>query len=354
MRQDRQLSLDGLRAICAASVVVFHAAPDVLPGGGFGVDIFFVLSGFLITRILLSERERTGGIALGRFYLSRAARLWPALLLFAGVYAVAAVVIETGAERADKLTASVFAVTYAMNWVRAFDLGPSAQLVHTWSLAAEQQFYLVWPLAILLLPRNRAQLSWAIGAVLAVFIAWRFALVAMGADVARIYNGFDTRVDGLLVGCLLASIPDGSAVHRMAGRTWGIPAACLAVLAAAHYIDGPLTMSATIVVVSALSGWLVIGLRNAEPAGLTIAPLVYLGTISYGIYLWHFPIAIVLSHYLAAPQLVIAAVTMATSAILAAGSFHFVETPARRWIMDLRVQRGATTASATPRGASGS
>lgn len=342
MRQDRQLSLDGLRAICAASVVVFHAAPDVLPGGGLGVDVFFVLSGFLITRILLGEQAKSGRIDLGRFYLSRAARLWPALLLFAGVYAVAAVVLETGAERADKLTASVFAVTYVMNWIRAFDLGPTAQLGHTWSLAAEQQFYLLWPLALMLMPRDRVAPS--IVALLVLSILWRFVLVAMGADAERIYNGFDTRVDGLLIGGFLATVPARSILCKLAGATWQIPAVLLTALALIPLQHTPGSLSVMLLVISALAGWLVIGLQGVEAASLTFPPLVYLGTISYGIYLWHFPIAIVLNHHLAAPSLVVAGLALASSVALAAGSFHFLETPARKWIMGLRVQQNTAAA----------
>lgn len=342
MRQDRQLSLDGLRAICAASVVVFHAAPELMVGGSLGVDVFFVLSGFLITRILLSERDKTGSINVGRFYLSRAARLWPALLAFTAVYACVVLVLKVGDDRAEKLKAALYAATYVMNIVQAFDLGPRGQLLHTWSLAIEQQFYLLWPLAMIVMQRGRVLSD--IASLLALCIAWRFILVAEGATIARIYNGLDTRLDGLLIGGLLAAIPDRSAIHRIAGRTWAIPAIALAALAFTFHVDGSLTLGLMLPVVSVLAGWLVIGLRVAEPACLTVAPLVYLGSISYGIYLWHFPIAILLRHHLWAPPFVAAAGALLTSTALAAGSFHFLETPARKWIMGLGAQQRTAAA----------
>ena len=192
-------SLDGLRAIAALLVVFYHYGIEWCPGG-LGVLAFFVLSGFLITWLLLKEEERYGTISLRRFYMRRSLRIFPAfytywillsaaLLLFHKRYVVAQAV------------ASFF---YVNNYYQAIQGDPNTGFSHTWSLGIEEQFYLLWPLTFLVLQRNQHRLRFLIAGILAVMV-YREALVFFfHRDQGYIYEAFDTRADQLLIGCLLA------------------------------------------------------------------------------------------------------------------------------------------------------
>ena len=200
-------ALDGVRAIAVLTVIVFHTFYDRFPGGYIGVDLFFVLSGYLITSNLLAEWENCGRIDMPRFWLRRVRRLAPGLYVFLACLAFAALFTKI---RNDVLEAIGFAATYTMNWARAFELGPDTVLAHTWSLAIEQQFYLIWPIVLsaLLAKAGRRGAPLAILALILAVLGWRIALEAMHAPGTRIYNGFDTRADALLIGCLLAFLPN--------------------------------------------------------------------------------------------------------------------------------------------------
>ena len=209
---DRLPGLDGLRAIAVLAVVAYHADLGWLPGGFLGVDVFFVISGFLITTLLLAERERLGRIRLRAFWMRRARRLLPALFLVLAATLTLAVVLapdEVARLRGDTLAA----LGYVTNWyliVRQqsyFEaMGRPSPLLHLWSLAVEEQFYVVWPLVLaagLLLVRRRgmlvASLAGAIGS--ALLMAW---LYRPGVDPSRVYYGTDTHATGLLLGAALA------------------------------------------------------------------------------------------------------------------------------------------------------
>ena len=211
-RGDRLPGLDGLRAIAVLAVVVYHADLGWLPGGFLGVDVFFVISGFLITTLLLAERERLGRIRLRAFWMRRARRLLPALFLVLVATLTLAVVLapdEVARLRGDTLAA----LGYVTNWyliVRQqsyFEaMGRPSPLLHLWSLAVEEQFYVVWPLVLaagLLLVRRRgmlvASLVGAIGS--ALLMGW---LYQPGVDPSRVYYGTDTHATGLLLGAALA------------------------------------------------------------------------------------------------------------------------------------------------------
>src|SRR5688572_24140992 len=145
--QQRVVALDGLRAVAVMIVIIGHLAPTYLPGGGLGVDIFFALSGYLITSILVGEYRSRGDISFKHFYLRRTARLMPALAL---LLLAASLVILIGPRPFYEWKEIFYAGLYIMNWVRALGLGDSAFLAHTWSLAVEEQFYLLWPPILLL------------------------------------------------------------------------------------------------------------------------------------------------------------------------------------------------------------
>jgi peptidoglycan/LPS O-acetylase OafA/YrhL len=355
--------LDGLRAMSLLIVIALHTVGNITPGGYIGVDVFFVLSGFLITRILLAEFEETGGISFMNFYARRCLRLMPALWLFLSIWVVLAV-LHGGANERNHLWAALSAVTYFMNWVRAFRLGPMDMLGHTWSLGVEEQFYLLWPpVLLLILTRFNRSSVWVLPLILlTASFAWRVFLIHAGADEERVYNGFDTRAETLLYGCLLAVLPTGrlGALAPLARRFWFVPVFGLAVCVfflPGYSNDNPgkwwkIAFTVGLSGVAVCAAW-VIALVSDWRAGtlripvLSWKPAVYMGRISYGIYLWHFPISVVLKPHLAGPLNLL--VTSAGATGIAAASFHLIEARALR--LKQRFNRhGARVALAVDRG----
>ncbi len=298
--------LDGLRALAVAAVLAFHTGAGWAIGGFLGVDLFFVLSGFLITMLLVAEWQRRQQISLRRFYARRALRLLPAVLLLCA-FLLAVGPVGSGAPARNALWKGVAGTTfYFANWQQAFGLLPLFQLTdHTWSLAIEEQFYLVWPPLLVLtiawarrrgVDPMRALLILALG-LAAISALLRIALWSGVSGEPRLYYGTDTRADSLLIGAALG-------IAYATGRLgWGrrllpalAPVALLAILAAfgfVHRSDAALYLGG----LTALAGvvaLLIAGLALAPdgPVGrlLALAPLVFLGRISYGIYLWHWPV----------------------------------------------------------------
>ncbi|MFC9848465.1 acyltransferase family protein [Streptomyces sp. NPDC060223] len=316
-RVGRVNGLDGLRTLAVATVLVYHVRPDILPGGSVGVDVFFTISGFVITRLLLAEYARTGTVGMSAFYRRRWRRLVPALFALCAVCAVLA--LTTSLRSFDgHLLAVLLAATFLMNIVRAVQPGVysdvTGPLAHTWSLGVEEQFYLVWPpVMILLLKRLRARTVLIITAVLCTLpVVWRLSLWAPDA-AHRIYNSTDTRADQLLAGALvavvLARLPAGDPrLERLrvwAGRLAWPALAALALTAWQVPITGgtgwwtPAWYTVGFLAVAVASATLVAGLE-LRPRGtlsrlLSLPPLAWTGrNLSYGMYLWHYPIARVL------------------------------------------------------------
>ncbi len=340
-------ALDGLRAIAVVSVMLYHGGVAVASGGFLGVDVFFVLSGFLITTLLLLEFEATGRLDLPAFWGRRARRLLPALfLVLAGVLLYAAFL--RGEAAASVRADTVATLFYVSNWwfiasgnsyFEQFQ-DPSP-LTHTWSLAIEEQWYLLLPLAlVLLLPRVRSRSAWAsIFAGLALMsTAVMFVLHTPGSDPSRVYYGTDTRLLALLSGAFLACILTPGAVEwfRTPAR-WLAPVALLAVVGVMVvasdrsewlYAGGFLLVA----VISALLLASVVSHPGGMVSrGLAWRPVVWVGRISYGLYLWHWPVYVFLSPArtgLSGPALLILrfAVTFAVAAL----SYYFVEMPIRR------------------------
>ncbi|MGH9206800.1 MAG: acyltransferase family protein, partial [Acidimicrobiales bacterium] len=229
LRRQHLPALDGLRAIAVAAVIVYHFNFGWAAGGYLGVDLFFVLSGFLITGLLIEERMATGGISLPRFWARRARRLFPALLVVLGAIVLYAVAggpnIDPNALRGDVL-GTLF---YVANWhFIAVDnpyfapFATPSPLEHTWSLAIEEQFYVVWPLVVLLLAklggRDWRRFTMVSTVVLALASVVDMAMRAHGSgDVSRAYFGTDSRAFELMVGAFLAlwmegprRLPDGA------------------------------------------------------------------------------------------------------------------------------------------------
>jgi peptidoglycan/LPS O-acetylase OafA/YrhL len=336
--------LDGLRALAVLAVLLYHARPEWLPGGFLGVEVFFVISGFIITRGLLQEWQETGRIDLGAFWLRRARRLLPALfLLLAGVMAYASI-FETDAV-AGLRTDVLAALAYVTNWhlilgdqsyFASFEK-PSL-LLHLWSLAIEEQFYLVWPLLLAgLLPLLRKKATFVL--IVAGVVASAAAMAAMyqpGADTSRLYYGTDTRAAGLLCGAALAFLLANSQLG-VAGRSYrlmtllGVTA--LGGLAGAAYV---LTESASwlyqggFLAVGLLTAILILGAtrHNLLSRLLGLAPLRWVGMRSYGIYLWHWPIFLLT--WPEKPGLDILAAQIVATLVIAVLSYRLIETPIRR------------------------
>ncbi|MFD1824654.1 acyltransferase family protein [Mumia zhuanghuii] len=341
--------LDGVRALAVILVVAFHVAPSEMPGGYVGVDVFFVLSGFLITAVLLEDASSQMRFDLPAFWTRRARRLVPAATLM--IVVVAALTLAVGRDTGAGLRAQVLGgLTWTANWVQVAggwayaEQGEPSVLNHLWSLAIEEQFYLLWPLllavGLLLLARRRLAVVVVALALASVVL---MSVLYDPADPTRSYVGTDTHVFGLLIGAALAltRLPhllrtDGSATSpaKRAVITW-IGVAGLVVIA---WYAASVTWSSAwpyrggLLVASVAALALVLAAANPTPLAtlLSIPPMRWLGSRSYGLYLWHWPL-IVFATRLAAPEHAVAAGMVAVLLAGAAAelSYRYVETPMR-------------------------
>ncbi len=292
--------LDGVRAFCVLAVFAYHSAPGIFPAGFLGVDLFFVLSGFLITRLLEDEWQRTSGVRLGNFYLRRCLRLYPALIFYAVSCVLASAFSAKPDAFAHSLTGAFYSLTYLSNWSTALFKIPLGLLSHTWSLSIEEQFYLLWaPSLLLLMKRVKGARWWPV--LFLGLLSWglRAWLFSQGVDSNRMYSGLDTRLDSILFGCAaalwLSENPNvGENRKNLRWIAAGILAAwCLTVgLLQGVWADGTfqlyafgLTALASAVAFTALAA--TSGTRDWLSWVLTHPFLVATGRISYGMYLWH-------------------------------------------------------------------
>ncbi|MFZ9627796.1 MAG: acyltransferase family protein [Ilumatobacteraceae bacterium] len=345
MTASHRRELDGLRTVAVMVVLLFHAGLRGFDGGFIGVDTFFVLSGFLITGLLLGE-ARGGRIDLVAFYARRSRRLLPAALLTvvvtSAVWLLTSSVIARRALVGDAQAASL----YVANWhfVRQTtdyfaDGGAESPFLHFWSLAAEEQFYFVWPavlVGLVLLTRWRDRLHHLPRAVRVVALVLGTAsLVSLIATTAAdneslAYFGTHHRVYQLMVGAALATVDWRAAppaVRRAGERFAAIPLAVLMVLATSLVDTGPglrgfAATAAAAMLVAALT---VGGAATPTARLLSTAPMVRLGELSYGIYLWHWPVILVLQRFVTERHAVVAVVATAASAALAWLSHVVVE-----------------------------
>jgi peptidoglycan/LPS O-acetylase OafA/YrhL len=329
-------ALDGLRAVAILLVIVVHTVPQ-FTGGFLGVDLFFVLSGYLITGILLREKALDRGTLL-EFYRRRALRLLPALVVLCVVYLAFAFLALP--DRAQALQDVGATLTSVANWTRAFNLGIPRHFGHTWSLAIEDQFYLLWPLALagLLRVAGRRTAFNATVLMIGVCMLWRLWLTLHDATPERLYNGFDTRCDALLCGCALAlsGLADPRAPSHAGARAlawlWPIAASVL-VLAIAFtqwtsrslFLGGytAIALANTILIAAATRPTIVARMAS-------VRPLVAVGRISYALYLWHYPIAFILQAEYRQPTLLMILLTFSLSFAAAIASYVLVERPLSR------------------------
>lgn len=323
-------ALDGLRAIAVLAVVAFHARQSSIGSGGFlGVDVFFVLSGYLITSILCSEFEKTGKVETYRFYWRRFLRLAPALLFYLTAYLAFAPSVWPEYGRTAHIRDAAIAATYFSDY--AFALwGMPANLDHTWSLAVEEHFYLLWPLVLpaILRSRNPARL------VLLLYLAgalWRGANLLHDWQLG--YYRFDTRFAGILAGSWLALLlRQQPEILRQRIPTSAIWLAALTISAmaltqswnelGAKTIAMPFVECATVLLILAIVQYQAEA-KNGLLRMLEWQPLCRIGTLSYGIYLWHFPLARVLRDKLPFIQEFLLCLIIST--VMAWISWHTVE-----------------------------
>ena len=397
------IGIDGLRALAVAAVLLYHTDIAWMQGGFLGVEAFFVISGFLITNLLCAEWDRNGRIQLARFWLRRARRLLPALFVMlaaVAAFVVLAVPDQAAALRGDTLAA----LAYVTNWWLIFRqqsyfeaMGRPPPLQHLWSLAVEEQFYLVWPLVCVAVfgacrpftqhAAEDAPQAWLNGVqrsllgIVALLVAggsaWLMAAQFQPeTDPSRVYYGSDTRLSGLLIGAALALLwapwkhrrlntheADAQAFARLQQPTWLEQA--ISLLLDLIGLATLLTLAGAMVKFSEYDarlyqgGFLLISLLTAVlifavahpaarlvPALLETAPLRWLGTRSYSVYLWHWPVII-----FSRPQLDIAldglplfALRLALTFVLAELSFRLIEQPVRNgaiaiWWQYLRDRR---------------
>ena len=330
-------ALDGLRAVAIVAVLLFHTK-GILPGGYLGVDLFFVLSGFLITTLLLEEHADRGFISVRDFYRRRALRLLPALFVMLAVFLAVSVIVAVA--NGDSFRKEIFGVLAGLGYFSniAMTAEPAARpipeaLRHLWSLAAEEQFYLVLPaiLIVLLRVRLRSALILVAGAV-ALTLARQLDLYLDGASRERLEFGIDTRSTSILVGCLLALVIAHRGLPRLAQSRWLelVAVGCVLALFLFH-LDRALFLG-PLLLFSICGALLVVrALDEQSPVSriLSLGAPVFVGRISYGLYLWHFPVFVAfdVNHRSSPATWPVVLVALALSVACAVASYYLVELP---------------------------
>ena len=353
--------LDGLRGIAVLAVILYHLDIGIFPGGFLGVDIFFVLSGFLITSILIQEIEQTGRIDRAQFYIRRIRRLMPALFLML-IFSVIAVGIWAQDAAYPVRRDLPWALTFVLNWSYIFfdqsyfvNISRPPMLQHLWSLAIEEQFYVIWPVILILLTKTRLNML-GIRALISLIAStgaitssiWMAYLSIKNGyptpnDPSRVYFGADTHSMGLLIGCATAAFwkseklnPKITPDHRNLLNLLSL--AAIAVIGyfifkisefdTELYIYGftVVSLASAIVVYLATHPGLRLGYL------LSFKPLVWLGERSYGIYIWHWPIYMLLRPGIDVswPDSVTTVVRLGLVLIISNLSYRFIELPIRK------------------------
>jgi peptidoglycan/LPS O-acetylase OafA/YrhL len=339
--------IEGLRAIAVGLVLLFHAYGQPFSGGFVGVDVFFVISGFLITSLLLREQTKTGRISIAGFYARRVRRILPAsaLVVVATVFATYYLLgfITGNQVAADAKWTAIFAANIHFGLLGTDYLGsqlPPSPLQHMWSLGVEEQFYVVWPGLFLLMvlivrgPRHRAAMAGVLGAIIATSLAW--SVIETMSNATWAYFSPLTRAWELALGALVAvlapvisKLPQAFAEFIAVAGVIGIVLSAVQFTQTTPYpgsaVALPVVSSAALIAAGCTSSRTIVG------RALSMRPMQWVGARSYSLYLWHWPVLILAQQYtehvLSGWQsTVLIAVAVAASAL----SYSFLENPVRR------------------------
>jgi peptidoglycan/LPS O-acetylase OafA/YrhL len=356
-------ALDGLRGLAVVAVVMYHFAPEIVPAGFLGVDIFLVLSGFLITSLALEEVDRTKSMSASGFFARRARRLLPASIATIVVVVIVARILDHGSVDSSLRGHAVAALTYIANWWSIAQqnsyqaaFGTESPLNHFWSLAVEEQFYLMFPLALIgtiaLLKRriglhrltHIALVGAAVGAVASCALMW--ILRTPGSDPSRVYLGTDTRSQALFVGIAIACIIRLWPVNSLKAATRTVlTTAALVALAALVGIASTADFRSDwlytggFLLIAIATGIIVLALNGHDSIVTKVLSFRWfrtLGLVSYGLYLWHWPIKVFVTGerlHLSddqAGRIELFVIRVALTAGATALSWYLIEQPFRR------------------------
>ena len=351
-------SIDSLRALAVLAVIIYHVDVNYLPGGFLGVDLFFVLSGYLISSLIIKEFRKTGTVNLYNFYIRRARRLLPAVYFMITVGLVVMVLFNEVLLRKSHLDA-IFGYIYSSNWWYIFhkldyfdSFGAQSPFKHLWSLAIEEQFYMIFPLLFLLVNRrkkskdgtyklNKNFLYVVLGLILVSLIA--HILLFDINNISRIYFGTDTRAFSLLVGVVGAILYPMERLHAKVTPQQNMIYSVVSLVSIA-------TLITVMIYTSEYNTWLyrggfllvaILGLIVIISSGkqhtlmsklLSFKPVVFIGKISYSLYLWHFPILVLTTPVseIGNPNIIFVILRVILTFVLATASYVFVETPIRK------------------------
>jgi len=370
-------ALDGLRALAVIAVILYHLFPATFRGGYLGVDIFFVISGFLITTLLIGDYLQTGRITLKKFWIRRARRLLPAL--FTTILVIGSVIFFIRGDIMVGIGQQILgAATFSSNWVEIavgtdyFAAGTAHIFMNFWSLAVEEQFYLLWPFITFILVA-KIKRPW-IGLIVTAFMTlasagWMAFLYLQGSSGSRVYYGTDTHIFGLMLGASLAYLSYATTRKKILRRLlqpfafvrssslWPDVLGTGALIGLGYLImslsdQSAFTYTGGLLLASVAAGILLVaavGKRGILHHLFETSPLRYIGSRSYGIYLWHWPL-IVLSHLLLPeiPFWFTAVIVLIGTFTCAELSYRFIETPVRRFGFQAAIKKLVTHPPATP------
>lgn len=336
--------LDGLRGISIMLVFIYHLYPPIMRGGFLGVDVFFVLSGFLITSLLVQEWEREGSISLKDFYIRRILRLMPAVFTLIVVVGGFSLFFLDKKRAIETYRGIWLTLSYISNWLYAFGyFSVNNPLGITWSLAIEEQFYLTWPLLLSLALRfklgRRWILTYCLLSLATISLHRKILADYLAPDMLSLYYASDTRADTLLIGCFLGLLISWNILPRNRTVEISVKSLSAASVIFLGYLVG--TISWTNLMLYRLGGYTLVALSIALILTVVIiwppkfallvlrfGPLVWIGRISYGLYLWHWPVRWFIYQKEAMPastEQLVAVVVLSLS--LTTLSYYLVEKP---------------------------
>lgn len=333
-------ALDGLRGLAIILVLIAHGLPGVPGSYGFvGVQVFFVLSGFLITHLLLEEYQQTGAVRIGAFYARRALRLLPAIMALLAVFVGYALLTPDSYYRKSFLLEALGVQFYYANWGVIYEWFTAFPLGHAWSLAVEEQFYFLWPLVLLCLVKRFTPSAIIKILIIGAFLSWleRYYLYSgTAATWSRLAYGTDTRGEPLLIGCALAvmlssgMIPRTAELQAFLAKAAIVSLVGLLVIAAWARLGTPMLIYFGWTALSIFSAViildLIIGRRGRLRAAFENPGLVFMGKISYSLYLWH-NFVLQVTHEFSWPVWLTASVNVLAITLLCLGSYYLVERP---------------------------